>query len=131
MVFICYCPKMRSCPENGSSQWRTGRIQIKALTSLPSANEVCEGYVFTPVCQSFCSQVGGGVPRPRPERCKGPGRGGEGCVCVSQHALRQTAPPPPLQQTATAADGMDAFLLPFCYQFVFVFLLFRGLYGKI
>ena len=23
---------------------------------LPPANEVCEGYVFTPVCQSFCSQ---------------------------------------------------------------------------
>ena len=29
---------------------------------LPPANEVCEGYVFTPVSQSFCSQrVGGGV----------------------------------------------------------------------
>ena len=26
---------------------------------LPPANEVCEGYVFTPVCQSFCSRVGG------------------------------------------------------------------------
>ena len=26
------------------------------LLLLPSANEVCEGYVFTPVCQSFCSQ---------------------------------------------------------------------------
>ena len=25
---------------------------------LPPANEVCEGYVFTPVCQSFCSQRG-------------------------------------------------------------------------
>ena len=24
-------------------------------------NEVCEGYVFTPVCQSFCSQLGGGI----------------------------------------------------------------------
>ena len=29
---------------------------------LPHANEVCEGYVFTPVCQSFCSQ--GGVSAP-------------------------------------------------------------------
>ena len=28
------------------------------LFSLPPANEVCEGYVFTPVCQSFCSQGG-------------------------------------------------------------------------
>ena len=27
-------------------------------TLLPPANEVCEGYVFTPVCQSFCSQGG-------------------------------------------------------------------------
>ena len=27
---------------------------------IPPANEVCEGYVFTPICQSFCSQ--GGVP---------------------------------------------------------------------
>ena len=26
---------------------------------LPPANEVCEGYVFTPVSQSFCSQGGG------------------------------------------------------------------------
>ena len=26
---------------------------------LPPANEVCEGYVFTPVCQSFCSWGGG------------------------------------------------------------------------
>ena len=28
--------------------------------NLPPRNEVCEGYVFTPVCQSFCSQVVGG-----------------------------------------------------------------------
>ena len=27
---------------------------------LPPANEVCEVYVFTPVCQSFCSQGGRG-----------------------------------------------------------------------
>ena len=26
---------------------------------LPPANEFCEDYVFTPVCQSFCSQEGG------------------------------------------------------------------------
>ena len=29
---------------------------------LPPANEVCEGYVFTPVCQSFCS-YGGHLPQ--------------------------------------------------------------------
>ena len=28
---------------------------------LPSANEVCKGYVFTPVCESFCSW-GGSAP---------------------------------------------------------------------
>ena len=28
------------------------------LPYLPPANEVCECYVFTPVCQSFCSQRG-------------------------------------------------------------------------
>ena len=27
---------------------------------LPPTNEVYEGYVFTPVCQSFCSRGGGG-----------------------------------------------------------------------
>ena len=36
---------------------------IHGFTYLPPANKVCEGYVFTPVCQSFCSQgVGWGYP---------------------------------------------------------------------
>ena len=26
------------------------------MNSLPPANEVCKGYIFTPVCQSFCFQ---------------------------------------------------------------------------
>ena len=40
------------------------RIYVAAghSTFLPPANEVCEGYVFTPVCQSFCSQLGGSNP---------------------------------------------------------------------
>ena len=79
---------------------------------LPSTNEVCEGYVFTPVCQSFCSQ--GGCPGPVPgcmpkggiqaqaQGGPGPGSGGGG-VCVSQHSLRQTPLPP--ARLATAADG--------------------------
>ena len=29
------------------------------LIYLPPVNEVCEGYVFTPVCQSFCSPPAG------------------------------------------------------------------------
>ena len=37
------------CPEKGE------------YSSLPPANEVCERYVFTSVCQSFCSRGGGGV----------------------------------------------------------------------
>ena len=45
---------------------------FKIYGFLPPTNEVCEGYVFTPVCQSFCSQEGAG--------------------CISQHALRQTPP---------------------------------------
>ena len=32
--------------------------QYSWLVFLPPANDVCEGYVFTPVCQSFCSQEG-------------------------------------------------------------------------
>ena len=40
----------------------TERVKKSFVVLLPPANEVCEGYVFTPVCQSFCSQ-GGGVPR--------------------------------------------------------------------
>ena len=31
-------------------------VEICVNTFLPPTNEVCEGYVFTPVCQSFCSQ---------------------------------------------------------------------------
>ena len=32
---------------------------VAKISLLPPANEVCEGYVFTPVCQSFCSGGGG------------------------------------------------------------------------
>ena len=40
-----------------------------AYTSLPSANEVCEGYISTHVCHSV--HRGGGVQGPR--ECEGPG----------------------------------------------------------
>ena len=43
-----------------------------AFLLLP-ANEVCEGYVFTPVCQSSCSQ-GWGVPGHPPSRYTSLGR---------------------------------------------------------
>ena len=45
---------------------------------LPPANEFCEGYVFTPVCQSFCSQGGAlQAPRPTPRgEVEGSGLGG-------------------------------------------------------
>ena len=54
--------------------------------SLPPANEVCQGYVFTCVCQSFCSQEGvvsqhalqvsGGCYSRMPCRSPGPHPGG-------------------------------------------------------
>ena len=31
-------------------------VTFNLIEFLPPANEVCEGYVFTPVCQSFQSQ---------------------------------------------------------------------------
>ena len=43
-------------------KYRRRTVQFVFLTYgmlLPPANKVCEGYVFTPVCQSFCSQGGG------------------------------------------------------------------------
>ena len=92
------------------------------ISFLPPANEVCEGYVFTPVCQSFFSPGGGaclgpgpggsrprpgggvGVSRPRPRKgCLGPGpRGcpGPGGVCIPACTEADTP-----QQTATAAGG--------------------------
>ena len=50
------------------------------LMFLPSANEVCEGYVFTPVCHSVHSRVGGVVSqhasRPTPKgEVEGSGQG--------------------------------------------------------
>ena len=51
--------------------------------SLPPANEVCEGYVFTPICQSFCS-LGGVCPR-----------------CTSSPAIRGRLPPPTPDQRQT------------------------------
>ena len=60
-------------------------IQIKVMNTLPSlppANEVCEGYVFTLVCQSFCSRgvftsVHAGIHFP-----------------LGRHPLRSRYPPP-------------------------------------
>ena len=68
---------VRTCLEvlaTGSSLWKIGtrfhgsnytificqRFPVIVIL-LPPANEVCEGYVFTPVGQSFCSQGGGHV----------------------------------------------------------------------
>ena len=42
--------------------WTSSLLPIK-ISWLPSANEVCKGYVFTPVCQSFCSQGKGSASR--------------------------------------------------------------------
>ena len=68
-------------------------LNLYTATLLPAANEVCEGYVFTCVCQSFCSQ---------------------GCVCLSacwdtpqEETPEQTPPPsrhPPEADTPPGAD---------------------------
>ena len=48
---------------------------------LPSANEVCEGYVFTGVCHSV--HRGGGVSRTIPRReVEGSGHGGLLLECI-------------------------------------------------
>ena len=52
---------------------------LHMMRFLPPANEVCEGYVFTPVCQSFCSWGGGVVVSQH------------ALQVVSQHALQQVS----------------------------------------
>ena len=37
------------------------QLAIVLCCLLPPANVVCDGYVFTGVCHSFCSQGGGGA----------------------------------------------------------------------
>ena len=85
---------------------------------LPSANEVCEGYVFTPVCNSVhrrwclgaCPGAGGlprGSPGPGPLGWW-PGLGGD----VSQHARHLPSPPPP-------ADGYCSYWNAFLFHLVF------------
>ena len=76
-----------------------GRFKVRL--SLPPANEVCEGYVFTPVCQSFCSQGGiRGMGRAWRGGCEwwGVVRGGGMCV-AGWHAWQGVCvprmPPPP------------------------------------
>ena len=53
------------------------------LPLLPPASKVCEGYVFTPVCQSFCSQ-GEGMSRPTPRGRLGGLKGGWGVQAHTQ-----------------------------------------------
>ena len=76
---------------------------------LPSAMKLWKGNVFTPVCQSFCSQ--GGVSQhalgQTPPWAETPGQTppvsqhalGQTPPCVSQHALWQTPPRMPLHRT--------------------------------
>ena len=83
---------------------------LSDLSSLPPANEVCEGYVFTPVSQSFCSQgrvsvpVHAGIP-PGPE-------------ADTPHDQRQT---PPHDQRQTT-PGPEADPPPFA--------VYAGRYGQ-
>ena len=104
--------------------------------SLPSANEVCKGYVFTRVClyTGGCLGLGpGGRLRGLVGRCLGPDPGGrlgvwpgEGVSrprprgmlgglaggCVQAQAWSRT----PAQQTATAVGGMHPTGMHSCYK---------------
>ena len=80
-------------------------IMIPLITA---GNEVCEGYVFTPVCQSFCSQGGmpapRGVPAPRGSACYWRG------VC-SRSGCGDTPPP----EMATAVGCTHPTGMPSCF----------------
>ena len=72
---------------------------------LPSATKLQQGNVFTPACQSFCSQ--------------GPG----GCLADTPRADTHMAKPPGadtslLPPTATAADGTHPTGMLFCWYFL-------------
>ena len=54
----------------------------------PPANEVCEVYVFTPVCQSFCSRGGGGGVRGKGARVCVAGACVGGGACVAGGGMR-------------------------------------------
>ena len=75
---------------------------------LPSANVVCEGYVFTPVCQSFCSQGGSASVHAGSRHPPGPDPPGTDTPPGNRHPpWDQTLPGSrhPPWQTATAADS--------------------------
>ena len=72
------------------------RKKIIIGISLPPANVVCEGYVFTPVCQSFCSQ-------------------GEGCLLPGGVASSRGVPGGDPPGTATAAGGTHPTGMHSCY----------------
>ena len=83
---------------------------------LPSANEVCEGYVFTGVCLSTGggveAQAQGGLPRGcvQAQAWEGVQTQAQGGVYPSMHWGKH-----PPQQTATAADGMHPTGMHSCY----------------
>ena len=65
------------------------------LYFLPPANEVCEGYVFTPVCQTFCSQ-GGCLPQ---------------CILGYTNSSRTRPPPTPPRSRPPGPDPLSRRLL--------------------
>ena len=97
------------------------KIVFDVCHLLPPANEVCDGYVFTPVCQSFCSQ--GGLPHcmlgctppdqrqtPHPTPSRTRGRHSLGPE-ADPHPLPQDqrqAPPPPRPEAGTPRPGSSA-----------------------
>ena len=135
-------------------------MELKYLTTCQNSPEYiyrpqqsCEGYLFTPVCQSFCSQGGlaqcmlgcqtpspdQASPRPGTPPVQAPPRAGtpsplEQAPPRSRHPLEQAPhpswsrhppeqapqhPPPPVAETATAADGTHPTGMHSCGIYIF------------
>ena len=64
VVYVVLCTvfigKLRICHKKETVSWKHFIVirDTNDTLFLPLANEVCEGYVFTRVCQSFCSRAG-------------------------------------------------------------------------
>ena len=108
--------------------WIRYTTEITYCPLLPSANEVCEGYVFIRVCHSV---RGGGSPDPYPGGGWGSGRGGLQAQVggVSQHALKQT-PPSRRLLLQTVHILLECILVSECNQILFATGLLHFLTGR-
>ena len=80
---------------------REGGLHRVPNLYLPSANKVCEGYVFTPVCHSVHGEVWPSACWDNPPEVDTPPPGAD----------------PPREQTDTAVDGTHPTGMHSCYQY--------------